>query len=182
MGRQRERGVTRPYPPFIEERIDNLLSDRIIGEGWNAVQVFFTAVRQETEYDHKTDTTAPASCNNSERYLWEVTWTETPSEGELCREINVMNNFCSLFPFKGRNLWCITTSTPLWQVCVCVYTQKSVCVQYVSALCASRIDVLYLPSVSCISSASVCHHMSPVCVRARDTRNAHNSSLQPPSR
>lgn len=45
------------HPPFVEECINNLLFDRVIGQGWNAVQVFFTAVRQEKVTYHKTDTT-----------------------------------------------------------------------------------------------------------------------------
>lgn len=45
------------HPPFVEECINNLLFDRVIGQGWNAVQVFFTAVRQEKVIYHKTDTT-----------------------------------------------------------------------------------------------------------------------------
>lgn len=45
------------HPPFVEECINNLLFDRVISQGWNAVQVFFTAVRKEKVTYHKIDTT-----------------------------------------------------------------------------------------------------------------------------
>lgn len=69
------------YSPFIKECINNLLSDWIIGKGWYAVQVFFTAVRQEKIHQDKTDTTVPAHFNNTTCYLWELTLAVTPSEG-----------------------------------------------------------------------------------------------------
>lgn len=51
-------GVVWLYPPFVKECFDNLLFDGVIGQGWDAVQVFFAAAWQERDQNYETDTTA----------------------------------------------------------------------------------------------------------------------------
>lgn len=175
MGGKTEIGVFGLYSPFVKECTNNLLFDWIIGEGWYAVQVFFTAVWQEKAVYQETDTIVPACFNNTECYLWGVAL----SEGKLSNLICATYVPCFFLKRKEPVIYGVVHAT-LAAPCVCLYMNDGVCTVCVSSACAWCIDILYLPNVSAFAldqpaCVTICHLFVPL-PEIPDTPTIHHSS------